>query len=351
MSCAPAGSSLPGRAPLSSRCAVPLITPLALPAAPNTDRLSAYWRAALCRAGYGATGASVEPLADLAGALATLRVPLPSPWPSAAYLMAWPGGQVLVLINGTTVPQQYVAAVAGGLPAALPPWAGLVHLYFGFAAAAVWAAVSPVLAALAPTQVSYLGHSLGGAVAQLLATRPQPWPLGYCWTMGQPRVGTAAWAATLTVPAERWTAAGDPVPLLPPARDPLIDATFLPDWPIPPLSFAHVGRRLHLAPSGLISEPGEAGSWQEGTTALLASLQAGTAWADAHASDAYACRLRAGLPVKWAVPLVDWPQVAPVDVILRDLGTVCPVILGPTQTSAPDFPPASDRIAKEGVCR
>jgi pimeloyl-ACP methyl ester carboxylesterase len=266
---------------------MPLVQPLILEPSPAIDRVSAYWRAACCLSGYRPAGGPIQALATLAGGGTVTRLGLPLPWPDAVYYWPITGGGVVVLINGTTSIAQYALGVLLATPVNSPPFSPRVHPFFAAAALQVRAVLFPALLSLGGGTVFYMGHSLGGAVAQLLAGITQPWSVAGAWSMGQPRVGTASWVTAQTAPAERWTNQGDVVPLLPPSVNPLVDLSFLPFWTPQPLSYLHRGRRIHVWPSGEISDPAEMVSWDEGTAYLLTVLSGPGGWTRAHDTDIY----------------------------------------------------------------
>jgi triacylglycerol lipase len=93
------------------------------------------------------------------------------------------------------------------------PAGGSVHAGFAAALQKVWPQVCDNLASLSlPTFVT--GHSLGGALATLAATRVE---FAAAYTFGAPRVGDAAFWRTLRCPVHRVVHDRDIVPTLPPS--------------------------------------------------------------------------------------------------------------------------------------
>lgn len=328
------------------------ISPFILNTTGPADRATDYWRACCCAAGYQADNAArLTAMATLVGATSVTTVPLGLPFPDRAYLLIFPAG-VVVLVNGTTDPRQFITSAVGAAVVLNPFGQGSVNSQFLLAALGALAALQPYLQAAAAAQVLYMGHSLGGAVSQLLAQRPQPWPVLGSWTCGQPRVGNSVWANGYTLPSLRYTTSGDPVPLLPPAFSQLVDSTYLPTWPIPLTSYRHVGKRLHVLLDGSILEPQEAPSWIEGTTYLLLTTSGTTDWIGSHATTAYACRVRQGIPVPWQGSNPEWPLIGQLDTIMAPIlaasGGRCPQVMF-TQEIAPQAPVS--RYATEGICQ
>jgi triacylglycerol lipase len=92
------------------------------------------------------------------------------------------------------------------------PRGGRVHHGFRAAFNAVWSSLLPLLE-MVTVPLFYTGHSLGGALA-LLAASERPPRASYLY--GCPRVGNAAFAATVTSPVYRIVNNHDIVPTLPP---------------------------------------------------------------------------------------------------------------------------------------
>ncbi|MFQ5348861.1 MAG: lipase family protein [Thermoanaerobaculia bacterium] len=98
------------------------------------------------------------------------------------------------------------------------PQGGTVHAGFKRALDGIWPDLEPLLDAL-DTPVFYAGHSLGGALAMLAASRRPPLAV---YTFGAPRVGDESFAMTLSdVAAYRVVNRRDSVPRLPPNVGPL----------------------------------------------------------------------------------------------------------------------------------
>ncbi|HEY6552143.1 MAG TPA: lipase family protein, partial [Vicinamibacteria bacterium] len=116
-----------------------------------------------------------------------------------------------------------------------------VHTGFAADARAVWSFARPLLRPGLETRVT--GHSLGGAVAVLLAMRLRVdgVPLGHVITFGQPKVTTEVGVARFRdLPLLRVVNHDDPVPLLP--------------WETPGAVvgglYRHLGRELRLSNRG-----------------------------------------------------------------------------------------------------
>lgn len=112
---------------------------------------------------------------------------------------------------------------------------GLVHAGFKNEFYKIWDELNGRLSEIPPdVPVFYTGHSLGGALATLAASRRSP---AAVYTFGSPKVGDTAFALSLReVPVFRVVNNRDLVALLPPSRI--------------PFDFCHVGETCHY-PGGM----------------------------------------------------------------------------------------------------
>ncbi len=158
---------------------------------------------------------------QLAEALARVGIGAPTPLCSVAtdtqaFAAVLPDGRSLVAFRGTE--PQAVSDLDTDLAATLDPWPGhataRVHHGFAKALASVELELSLWLAGRPAAPVIFTGHSLGAALATLAASR---WQAGQLITFGSPRVGNAAFVATLAGTAiERYVDCCDIVTHLPP---------------------------------------------------------------------------------------------------------------------------------------
>jgi pimeloyl-ACP methyl ester carboxylesterase len=328
------------------------VLPFTVAAAGAPDPMTAYWRCLCCAAGYLTdNAATLRALSLLVGATAVQPVEFPTPLPDIVYVVLFTGG-VMVLTNGTTQPQQYLVQAAGALLQVSPYGPGQVNSYDLLAALAILATLAPILEGLAPAQVIYVGHSLGGAVTQLLAQRPQSWPVVGAWSAGQPRVGTRVWSQAYSPATERYTTPGDPVPMIPPSSNPLVDATFSPFWPIVPASYEHAGIRRYVFPDGEIGNPPEFPSWVEASLYLQDTVIGGTGWYGAHSPKTYAARIRQGIPVPWLGTDPDWPLIGQLDLLAVPLlGELAGVPSGELFTFEGAAGGGPGQFARQGICQ
>jgi pimeloyl-ACP methyl ester carboxylesterase len=272
--------------------------------------------------------------------------------PDTVYVCRFPNSAVMVLVNGTTHPVQYVMQAAGAALVPAAGWRGRVGAFWAQAAGVVASVLAPILEELEVSKAVYVGHSYGGAVATLLAARPAPWRTVGVWTAAAPRCGDGVFAQTFSLPCERWTTPGDPVPLLPPSTNAVLDATLFPIWPTSPVAYVHCGQRFQVNSDGTIDQPAEVPSWTEASNYLFAVIEQQTGWATMHASTNYACRIRKSIPVDWRASDPAWPRLDQVDAIystlLADSGGMCPEQVW-TQTIARDR--SGPRFARQGNCK
>jgi len=165
-------------------------------------------------------------------------------------LVAGDAARAFVAFRGT----DDLRAFVGNLSLLPVAWemGGRVHEGFAQYLQKVRKPLASTIAALADRELVFTGHSLGAAAAVLAAS---VWPRGRVYTFGQPRVGDAAFAATL--PLERvlrFVDCCDRVCRVPPEA----------------LGYVHVGQLHYIDRNGLLSPaPGpdqihadqRAGSW------------------------------------------------------------------------------------------
>ena len=189
-----------------------------------------------------------------------------------------------MISSGDTVGTSFAALVFRGTNA-LETWfshlntrqsgwsvGGAVHFGFKNEFYKIWNEVNDCLSEMpSKLPVFYAGHSLGGALATLAASRRPPAAL---YTFGSPRVGDAEFVHSLRgVPVFRVVNNRDPVTLLPPSRM--------------PFDFHHVGELYHYPRGG-----GCETNPSVGNTAALSGVN----WAIWAACRAYLDRRFAGPP-------------------------------------------------------
>lgn len=327
------------------------VAPLVVSPTPDANLASAYWRCLCMAAAY--VDNPLPPLVALTapfGGLGVVQLNFPSFLPNRVFVLRFAGGAIVITI-GTTNPGQFVSQAVGAIFQANPHGPGQVNSYDLISANVIAPAVALALTPINPATVIYQGHSLGGAVSQLLAQYPSVWPVGGVFSAGQPRVGDSIWAEAYNLVTERWTTTGDPVPCVPPSANSLIDRTLQVAWPFAPHSYRHAGRRFHVTTDGEISEPEEVPSWIEGTDYLVNVVLGATGWYGAHASANYAARVRQAIPVPWLTGDPAWPMLTLLDTLaIPLLGDQAGVpSTGQFTTNMADQTPVGI-WAEEGIC-
>lgn len=152
-----------------------------------------------------------------------------------AFLTVDPVTQIGILVYRGTQPDDWKDIVAD-LMAAHAPWAGsgCVHIGFAKMLKEKWADIQSALDAYPSIRMLYTGHSLGAALATLSAALRHPHAL---YTFGSPRVGDAAFAASIaSVVHERYVDCCDGVTTVPSAS-----------W-----SYEHVGTMKYIDQNGVV---------------------------------------------------------------------------------------------------
>lgn len=143
--------------------------------------------------------------------------------------------QLGILVYRGTQPNDWQDIIAD-LKAAHAPWAGsgCVHIGFANMLKGAWADIHAALNASSATRLLYTGHSLGAALATLSAALRRP---DAVYTFGSPRVGDAAFAASMVgVAHERYVDCCDGVTSVPPES-----------W-----SYEHVGEMKYIDQNGVL---------------------------------------------------------------------------------------------------
>lgn len=191
---------------------------------------NAWWLAELARLVYrsGSTQPSRSSILEAVGLCERRSIDLDG---IHGFLVGPPPGESadfgILVFRGTSHFRNWVTNLRA-LPASWRP-GGKVHQGFRRALARAWKPVSAALDSVSGPLI-YTGHSLGGALAILAASRRPP---GAVYTFGSPRVGDRNFANTLAaVEIYRIVNQHDIVPSLPPEGG--------------TLGFRHVGTALHL---------------------------------------------------------------------------------------------------------
>lgn len=142
--------------------------------------------------------------------------------PTTAYLLPTTAvatldiGYNLVAFAGTQNVQQVYTEIYAAFPTLWFAGSGLVNAYFAAAATALYPRVIDGSNPALPYVL--VGHSLGGALAQLVADIliDEGKTVAGVYAVGSPKVGNQTWAQNLRFPLYQLRATDDPVPSLPP---------------------------------------------------------------------------------------------------------------------------------------
>ena len=161
-------------------------------------------------------------------------------------LLAGDGRVVYAAFRGTDEPKDVLADLRY---VKTPfPGGGRVHKGFNAALNPIWPVISSALDSLDPTLPRiYTGHSLGGAMAMLVAALR---PAAEVHVFGCPRVGNGAFVEALAdVAVTRYEARCDLVPWAPPPTSPVQITYSLINRRWPTL-YRHAGRRVRVSALG-----------------------------------------------------------------------------------------------------
>lgn len=288
------------------------------------SRLELYWYATLFRCMDNET--LVADCFDIAESTNSVYVPTSQAFTPAVAIAEFPGAKMVVAVRGTSTLTDAIADVASIVTGNVVPWPGKVILSFAGIASTLQGIIASAWPS-APTQWIICGHSLGGAVAALLAelyptagSLPTPAPIGII-DFGSPKSGDYDYAVAQTAARERLVNHDDPIPLMPPTLllpNPFVfvDPSYSFDG-----SFYHWGRRVVLHVDGTTTlPPDETRSAlnvaQSGDLAYRVIASAG-AWFASHDPGEYARRLRAqiALPYPFTETDSDYPSLQEIDAL------------------------------------
>lgn len=214
----------------------------------------------------------------------------PADWVRPA-IYAWVGSDILLVsFTGTNALWQWVGQVLGSAQAPQPRIPGQVSVFWGAIGIACWAGIVPFLNDhLGGRTLVFVGHSLGGALAQVAGSLANiyDWPIGGIYCLGAPRVGNQAFADSIGAFTWRLEDTLDPIVALPPELWAGVGSNFPLPGPGPFATYVHAGVASTMDPYGQLvqgSNPTDLGQ---------VVLQAVAQSAPTHLSSEYARRLRA----------------------------------------------------------
>lgn len=273
------------------------IDPFGFSPAGPLDPLTAYFYATWMRVSYyGEPSSSRDSLKTLIGADSIEIFDSPTVHPTeVAHL---PGGRAIVIIRGTDDNVLLTKLILARGQRQSAGHAGFIHRLISQIAERIWDAIRDTL----PDEWTAAGHSLGGAVADLIsefgATRAV--------SCGAPRVGNSDYANSRNNAIYlRLTNAEDIVPKAPPAAVDVVDhaVLILELFGASPLlglqTFQHWGTRVNLFADGSITRPPEIGTPREIAEHLSELFLSGTWGLNQHYIPEYLRRLRMQIPVRF----------------------------------------------------
>lgn len=223
------------------------------------DPLDLYTAGLLSSAVYYTDDTHSQELWSAIGCSETFEFPAPSPFFSRCRI-GITSQHVIVVISGTENALQLLSEVLVSEQQEFPEWTGQVLTYFGVSAQLLLADIrQTVTDRKAGRMLVCVGHSLGGALAQLVGRRlsNETGMKLRCFVFGTPRVGdsvyTQLWHTGELVQLQN---VGDPVPGVPPTTW-TGTAKF---WPVPfalPSTgeYRHAGEEVGLSAPGVVSLP------------------------------------------------------------------------------------------------
>lgn len=205
----------------------------------------------------------------------------------------------ILVIDGTTNSQQVVSEIFGAGQDSLEDFPGEVAINFFSFFQSLRGAIVPAIAAGEHSNITVLGHSLGGVIALYfgyeLSVLYQNEFNGII-TEAAPRGGNLAFAQAMTFPILRLENTGDPVPQLPPELNAVLHPTNVRNiYNINLEHFAHAGSYYLISPNGgILSGYGESEATGGYPAPPLPIQRAAIDLVDSfpHNSDEYARRLR-----------------------------------------------------------
>jgi hypothetical protein len=230
---------------------------------------------------------------------------------------------VIVGCSGTENWSQWLDNLSAPLILTDSDYPGVVSRLFADQATAVRSAIGETVVGLLPTRTLILmGHSRGGAVAQLLASIWGPLA-GNCfvYTFGSSRAGDKKFADAVRSFVVRYENTGDPIPMLPTSEKAWtrkMDDLFLPEAEFSQL-WVDAGQQRTLFESGDVQDDGPRATPSILTLGLLAASPI------AHEMVAYRIRLTKNQPSPFAADEVDDPPTFNGNAAIQAASTPIPI--------------------------
>src|SRR5579863_3819733 len=216
---------------------------------------------------------------------------------------------VFIVMTGTQNSTQAILQIVGSSQVAVPGIPGKVGQFHSTAASVMYAQALPIMQGMAPlSRVVLLGHSLGGAMAEIMIPLIQAAfpgvPLS-CFTFGAPRTGDAVFAAAVGPNVYRVEDTSDPIPSIPPPVWAGPGSAWPVSGPAPYDLWEHPGTAITLDEQGTITDGSDPPS------TLTAAFLLATGQVGSHQMTEYARRLNAKLPPEQLSVLLGEDMAAP----------------------------------------
>jgi len=166
------------------------------------------------------------------------------------------GEMVVVLVQGTEGVAQWVGNILGSPQSLEPSFSGSVCFFFARVALAIIHDIQTIITPLLATRkLVCMGHSLGGAVAQLLGDFFRTTAVNglSVLAIGAPRVGNPTFAAAIGAQVQRLATVNDPIPSLPPVSWAGPGSAYPVGGPGPAATYQHAGSGWRLDTEGAIT--------------------------------------------------------------------------------------------------
>lgn len=164
---------------------------------------------------------------------------------------------VVILVQGTEGVAQWIGQLLGSAQSSSFTFPGKTSIFDNIAASSIISDIDSVVRpALATAKLACIGHSLGGALAQMLGSyylTPAVNGLSVM-TIGCPRVGNPDFAAAIGPQVQRLIATNDPIGSIPPTSWQGVGSAFPLSGPGPQDTYQHAGPAWTLAVDGTITE-------------------------------------------------------------------------------------------------
>lgn len=224
---------------------------------------------------------------------------------------------VFVSISGTQGWEQWLLNILGSFQVPAPSLTGLVSAFFEFAAGIIFGLMdSTIRPSLASKRLVLMGHSLGGAVAQLLGDfyRNSVGAGMTVYTLGCPRVGDPSWASSAIGGfVFRCETTDDPIVAVPPSVWGGVNTIPPMPGPLSVVNYEHAGIAQTVDASGNLTSGSNPVPFSQVLQAFI------TRSAPTHYAQVYAERLRLKLPAELTPANTGYQSPSLFDAMFKDI--------------------------------